>query len=80
QDFHTEIGITEAKYRNGLGKSDLYTLSKLLSQFENVIAKITLDFYITYSIDKHCKLYPNDMILLSKEMNFPIDELKYNQN
>ncbi|HEL1895307.1 TPA: Abi family protein [Streptococcus suis] len=80
QDFHTEIGITEAKYRNGLGKSDLYTLSKLLSQFENVIAKITLDFYITYSIDKHCKLYPDDMILLSKEMNFPIDELKYNQN
>ncbi|HFR3538155.1 TPA: hypothetical protein ACHVCJ_000672 [Streptococcus suis] len=38
-----------------------------------------LDFYITYSIDKHCKLYPDDLILLSQEMNFPIDELKYNQ-
>lgn len=79
QEFHSEIGITAASYRNGLGKSDLYTLSKLLSRFENSLAKINLDFYTTYSIDKYCQIYPDDLMLLSQEMNFPLEELKYNQ-
>ena len=74
--FHNEIKITPAQYRRGLGQSDLYTLSKILSYFENGMAKINLDFYISYPIKKHCENYKEDLELLANEMNYPLDELK----
>lgn len=74
--FHNEIKITSAQYRRGLGQSDLYTLSKILSYFDNKMAKINLDFYISYPIKKHCKNYQEDLELLANEMNYPLDELK----
>ncbi|EMG32938.1 Abi family protein [Streptococcus oralis] len=74
--FHNKINITEAHYRRGLGQSDLYTLSKILSYFENGMAKINLDFYISYPIKKHCENYKEDLELLANEMNYPLDELK----
>ena len=74
--FHNEIKITPAQYRRGLGQSDLYTLSKILSYFENGMAKINLDFYISYPIKKHCEIYKEDLELLANEMNYPLDELK----
>lgn len=74
--FHNEIKITPAQYRKGLGQSDLYTLSKVLSYFDNKTAKINLDFYISYPIKKHCENYQEDLELLANEMNYPLDELK----
>lgn len=74
--FHNEIKITPAQYRRGLGQSDLYTLSKILSYFDNETAKINLDFYISYPIKKHCENYQEDLELLANEMNYPLDELK----
>ena len=61
--FHNEINITEANYRRGLGQSDLYTLSKILNYFDNKTAKINLDFYISYPINKHWENYQEDLEL-----------------
>ena len=74
--FHNEINITQARYRIGLGQSDLYTLSKILNYFDNRMAKLNLDFYISYTIKKHCENYQEDLELLANEMNYPLDELK----
>lgn len=73
--FHNQNNFSPADYRSGLGKSDIYTLSKVLSFFENNMAQLELDISINYYIERHCNSYPNDRILLSREMSYPISEL-----
>lgn len=80
KEFHQSMGVDEARYRQGFGKSDIYTLLRLLDKFENYVAKFDLNFYITYPIHKHCQVYPDDKELLSHEMNFPLEELRYDEN
>lgn len=73
--FHNEYNISRASYRKGIGQSDIYTLSKVLDLFDNRLAKINLDFSLRYHIRMHCNTYNDDLLLFSKEMNYPIDEL-----
>lgn len=69
--FHPHNGFSEASYRKGNGKNDLYTLYKTLEMFENFNAQFNLEFYLSYHIGRHCKESPNDLTLLITEMGFP---------
>lgn len=76
QYFHPKYGFSSADFRKGYGVSDIYTLSKILEQFENKSAKINIDFYLSYAVHSHCKIYPDDLPLLADEMNYPLQELQ----
>ena len=69
--FHPHNGFSQASYRKGDGKNDLYTLYKVLEMFENFTAQFNLEFYLSYHIGRHCTQSPNDLTLLITEMGFP---------
>nr|DAQ41060.1 MAG TPA: Abi-like protein [Caudoviricetes sp.]DAY11846.1 MAG TPA: Abi-like protein [Caudoviricetes sp.] len=69
--FHPNKGFSEASYRKGNGKNDLYTLYKVLEMFENFTAQFNLEFYLSIHVGRHCNQSPNDLTLLITEMGFP---------
>lgn len=69
--FHPKNNFSSSSYRNGRGKNDLYTLYKVLEEFENINARFNLEFYLSYNIGRHCNDSPNDLTLLITEMGFP---------
>lgn len=70
--FHDRMNISEADYRVGKGKNSLYTLLKALSWFKNDSSKIILEVSIELYISRHCKLYPDESMIL-EQIEFPPD-------
>ena len=69
--FHNRIGISEEKYRLGLGKSDIYTLMK---GFEVLDISTNINTQIYHILTIHLEYYPNDKYFLLSSMGFP-DEI-----
>ncbi|MFV8064949.1 Abi family protein [Streptococcus pluranimalium] len=74
--FHIKNNITPAAYRTEIGKSDIYTLSLIFSEFENESAGPTFQYSLVELVKDYCKLNPDDLEYITSEMNFPIEEFK----
>ena len=65
------MGISEAGYRKGAGKNDLYTLFNSLTWFKNEDAAFHAEFTLFYSLKEHLKKFPDDDVMFTIESGMP---------
>lgn len=58
--LHSASNITEADYRNGIGKTGLYILSSSIKLFDYNKPSMIIDTSMNYFKNEHCKTYPGD--------------------
>ncbi len=65
--FHTHImEISEADYRNGIGVTDIPTLTNALVYMNNKAPYYKLRSAMDFFANEHCDIYPNDLDYLRK--------------
>lgn len=74
--FHKRMGISEAGYRKGAGKNDLYTLFNSLTWFKNEDAAFHAEFALFYSLKEHLKKFPDDDVMFTIESGMPLEYIK----
>lgn len=73
QVFHKVFNITEADYRNGIGRSRIGTLHKVLAFFNNKDPLIRLEVGLNGELERYFDLYPDDKQYMTQEMQYDID-------
>ena len=67
------MDISEAGYRKGAGKNDLYTLFNSLTWFKNEDATFHAEFALFYSLKEHLKKFPDDDVMFTIESGMPLE-------
>lgn len=70
QVFHKVFDITEADYRRGIGRSRIGTLHKVLAFFSNKDPLIRLEVGLNSELERYFKLYPDDKLYMTQEMQY----------
>lgn len=70
--LHSRLGITEADYRHGKGKTGITVLHAALSFLDNHSPAASLYAGASVAIEEHCETYPEDLKYLQDYMNFAV--------
>lgn len=73
QVFHQVFDISPADYRNGIGKSRIGTLHKVIAFFDDKTPLIKLEVGLNNELDSYLKLYPDDKQYMVKEMQYDVE-------
>ena len=70
--LHSRLGISEADYRHGKGKTGITTLHSALSFLDNHSPAVSLQAGANVAIEEHCETYPEDLKCLQDYINFAV--------